>query len=94
MADLIFAFAVVFAMALIFLVLMVVRKSPYFRVLWSTLSMIFWFALAGLHLVVFEGALSGLAYLWFAIGVVIEIVAFVILLMSLKADNEENELTL
>lgn len=94
MADLIFAYAVVFAMALIFMVLMVVRKSKYFTPLWASLSMVFWFALGGLHLIVFAGELSFLGYLWFAVGIVCEIVGFVVTALTMKADQEESELTL
>lgn len=86
-------FAVVFAMAVIFTVLTIVRQSK-FSAVWATLGFAFWFALAGINGAVFaaDTALVPLGYLWFAVGVVIELVGIVITLLSIRVDQKGRDL--
>ncbi len=93
-STILFAFACVFVMALLFMVLMVVRRSKYFTPIWATLSMVCWFAMGGLQFMAFDVSVSILSFLWYAIGAVTEVTGIVLTLLTLKADSEENEMTL
>lgn len=93
-STLIFAFACVFVMALIFFVLMVVRRSKYFTPIWATLSMVCWIAVGGLQLMVFDASVAVLSFLWFAIAVVTELTGIVLTFLAMKADNEDSEMSL
>lgn len=93
--SMIFPFAAVFAMAIIFTVLTIFRQVK-FSVVYATLATIFWFAVAGLNLATFptEPAAYPLSFLWLGIGVVVEIIGLVITLGLLKADREAREMQL
>lgn len=93
-STLIFAFACVFVMAVLFLVLMVVRRSKYFTPIWATLSMICWFAVGGLQLLVFEESVAIISFLWYAVGITSEITGLVLTFLTWKSDKEDSEMSL
>lgn len=88
-------FIVTAGIAVLFTVLTIYRQSK-FSAIYSTLGFVFWFALAGINLYVFanDPPLLMLSYLWFAIGVVVEILGLVISLQNLKTDRENREMQL
>lgn len=88
-------FAIVFSMAVLCTVLTIVRQSK-FSAVWATLAFVFWFALAGINGAVFAAdvALVPLGYLWFGVGLVIELVGIVLSLLNIKADREGRDLEL
>jgi len=83
----------VFAMAVVFTFLTIVRQSK-FSAVWATLGFVFWFALAGINGAVFvaQPALVPLAYLWFAVGVVIEIVGLAITFLTIQVDRKGRDM--
>jgi len=90
-----FAFGTVFVAALFFTVLLIFRQSK-LSAIYGAMSMLLWFTLAGLNLILFAESpeLLVLSWLWVAVGLFAFIVTLVIYLMSMKADTENKELTL
>ena len=93
-STLMFAFAIVFVMAVLFLVLMITRRSKYYTPIYAVLSAVFWFALGGLQLLVFDPSISVLSFLWYVVGVVSILTGLILTLVSMKADKEDSEMTL
>lgn len=89
------AYLVVFAASVLFTALTIYRQTK-FSALYSTIAMVFWFALAGINVAfsATELAILPLSYLWFVLGLVAEILGFVITVKSMQADTEAREMQL
>jgi len=82
-----------FIAGIVFSVITIIRATK-FSVIWSSLAMLFWFALAQVTPWVFvnDTPLIALSWLWYAVGIVFEILGITFTLMSLKADSEGRDL--
>lgn len=87
-----FGFVAVFVLAVLFLLLTIFRQSK-LTPLYATISFTFWFVLGGLNFLVFAStpSLIILGFLWFAVGVVTEILGLVIYFVNMKADKEKED---
>jgi hypothetical protein len=85
------AFAFVFILALVFFFLAVIVKTK-LSLLYAVLSSVFWFALGGIHLIVFATtpSLLILSFLWYAVGIVALIIGLVLSITSM-ADNKKGK---
>lgn len=90
-----FGFGAVFIVALVFGILTLLSRSKV-SVVYATFSFIFWFAEAGLNLILFQAtpSLLVLSWLWFAIGVFFEVAGIVLAFVAWKADREQREMEL
>lgn len=88
-------FAAVLIVALIWTVLTIIRQSK-FSIIYATFGMVFWFALALIHLAVFatDPALIPLAWLWFAVAFLTEVIGLVISIKAVQTDREARDLQL
>lgn len=95
----------VFLVAVIFSVVTIIRATK-FSVIWSSIAMVAWFALAGLNTYVFSVDLGEvppapmatatpfvyLSWVWFVCGLVFEILGLTFTIMSLRADRQNRDL--
>lgn len=91
----IFGFVTVLCVALIFTFLTIYRQSK-ISAIYSSLAFVFWFVLTLIHPAVFyaEPVFLPIAWLWFAIGVILEVIGIYISLDLMKADRERRDLQL
>jgi len=80
-------------MAVIFLLLTIFSRTK-FSVVYAAFGAVFWFALAGLNLAVFETApsLHTLSWLWAAVGIVVFLIGLALSLAALKVDSQNKEM--
>lgn len=86
-------FVSVLGVALIFTLLMIARRSKHFTVVYGSIAMVAWFALAGMQLMVYPDT-HFIGYLWGAIGIIVEVTSIVLTLIMMKADREAAEMQL
>lgn len=87
--------------SVIFSVITIIRATK-FSIVWSSLAMIFWFALAAITPYVFHyetttppmvgvTPFAYLSWLWFAVGIIFELIGITYTITSLKADSETKD---
>jgi hypothetical protein len=86
-------FSIVFCVAIVFTFLTIFRQTK-FSVMWATLAFVSWFALAQITPAVFvsQPALIALAWLWYAIGIVFEILGLYITIETMLADRQGRDM--
>lgn len=87
------AFVSLFIASLLFSIFAVFRPTK-FSALWSTIAFVFWFALAQITPYVFmdDPPFIFLAWLWYMLGVVFEVLGVVFTLTTLRADRQGQDL--
>lgn len=93
-SSILYMYGLVFVMALVFLFLAFFQKSITLTPTFATVSMVCWFALAGLTFISFTTEAYIMSFLWFAIGAIVEVIGIVTTLGLLSAKKQADEFTL